>query len=149
MTTLLRRVVTGLDENGRSCIAIDDAAPRLIWANETSPADNGDPAGQGGGQMRLELPAGAAEFLWIEVPPGQSAPLHATNTLDYIVILSGEATIVTETGEAKLRPGDVLVDRGVLHAWRNDGAEPYRAVGVMIPAHPVGAGADVSRLMPA
>ena len=149
MTAPLRRVVTGLDAAGRSCIAIDGPAAMVIWENETSPADNADPADRGGGQMRLDLPAGAAQFSWFEVPPGQSAPLHATDTLDYIVILSGAATIVTETGEAVLNAGDVLVDRGILHAWRNDGDVPYRAVGVMVAAHAVGAGTDLSRLMPA
>jgi len=39
-----------------------------------------------------------------------------------------------------LRAGDVFVDRGVLHAWRNDGAEDAFYTSVTVAAHPVGAG---------
>src|SRR3546814_14123673 len=67
---------------------------------------------------------GATKFLIVEfaadanlVGPG----MHATNTLDYGILLSGRITLVTETGETTLAPGDLLVGRGVLHGWRNAG----------------------------
>ena len=42
-----------------------------------------------------------------------------------------------------LRAGDFIVDRGVIHAWRNDGAVPAVYASVTIPAHPVGQGRTI------
>jgi mannose-6-phosphate isomerase-like protein (cupin superfamily) len=42
-----------------------------------------------------------------------------------------------------LRAGDCIVDRGVIHGWRNDGAEPAVYASVTIPAQPVGQGRTV------
>lgn len=70
--------------------------------------------------------------------------MHATDTLDYLVVVSGEVTLITETGEVLLKAGDVLVDRGVMHGWRNDTDRTCRIVNVLCPAHPVGRGATVS-----
>nr|WP_246427034.1 cupin domain-containing protein [Sphingopyxis panaciterrulae] len=69
--------------------------------------------------------------------------MHATNTLDYGILLSGRITLVTETGETKLEPGDLIVDRGVLHGWRNPGPGPAKMLFVNIDAAPVGGGATV------
>lgn len=138
-----RRVVTGIDAEGRSCIAIDDAARTVIWSTRELPADNGGAADTGGGRFRF--PTSGAEFVFSDFPPGGGgSPMHATNTLDFLVVLSGEVTFITETGETLLRTGDVLVDRGVMHAWRNDGDQPCRIVNVLCPAHPVGKGATAS-----
>lgn len=45
--------------------------------------------------------------------------MHQTDTLDYIVIISGEIYCVMDKGETLLRSGDVLVQRGTNHAWSN------------------------------
>jgi len=47
---------------------------------------------------------------------------------------------VTQTGETTLRAGDVIVDRGIVHAWRNDSGEDAVAAIVVVPAKPVGEG---------
>ena len=41
------------------------------------------------------------------------------------------------------KAGDFIVDRGVIHAWRNDGAEVAASAVVTIPAKPVGKGKTV------
>ena len=133
----LRRVVTGLDAQGRSCIAIDGSSEMVIWSTAESPADNSGTADAGG--ARASFPTTGTQFIFADFPPSMVSPMHATNTVDYIVILSGECVIVTETGETKLKAGDVFIDRGILHAWRNDAREPCRIVGVLCPSHPVGA----------
>ena len=69
--------------------------------------------------------------------------MHATDTIDYLVVVSGELVLVLETGEVTLRAGDLIVDRGVLHGWRNDSDAPTTYVSVTIPAHPVGKGRTV------
>lgn len=138
----LRRVVTGLDAQGRSCILIDGPAKRVIWSAKGLPADNSGASDAGGGRFRF--PTEGADFVFSDFQPGTGAFMHATDTLDFLVVLSGEVTLITEAGETKLRAGDVLVDRGVLHAWRNDSDKPCRIVNVLCPARPVGKGATIS-----
>lgn len=137
-----RRVVAGLDAEGRSCIQIDDAARTVIWSTKELPADNSDAGDAGGGRFRF--PTEGADFVYSDFPPGAGPYLHATDTLDFQVVVSGEVTFITETGEILLRAGDVLVNRGIMHAWRNDGDQPCRIVNVLLPARPVGKGATAS-----
>ena len=137
-----RRVVAGLNADGRSCVLIDGPASRVIWSAQDSPADNSGTADAGGGRFRF--PTRGTQFVFADFPPGGGSMMHATDTLDYLVVLSGEVTFVTQSGETLLRAGDVLVDRGILHAWRNDSDQTCRIVNVLCPAHPVGDGATIS-----
>jgi quercetin dioxygenase-like cupin family protein len=139
-----RRVVTGVDARGRSCIQIDGPAKSVIWSTKELPADNTGAADAGGGRFRF--PTSGADFIYSDFPPrgGGGAFMHATDTLDFLVVVSGEVTFITETGETLLKAGDVLIDRGVMHGWRNDSDQPCRIVNVLLPAHPVGKGATVA-----
>jgi quercetin dioxygenase-like cupin family protein len=135
-------VVAGVGADGRSCIQIDGPAQTVIWSAKDLPADNSGEADAGGGRFRF--PTQGVDFVFSDFPPGGGSPMHATDTLDLLVVVSGEVTFVTETGETLLKAGDVLVDRGVMHAWRNDGDQPCRIVNVLCPALPVAGGATVS-----
>ena len=56
----------------------------------------------------------------IEVPPGVGVPMHRTMTLDYGVVIDGATELVLDSGEKKLlKKGDVFVQRGTAHSWRN------------------------------
>jgi mannose-6-phosphate isomerase-like protein (cupin superfamily) len=63
--------------------------------------------------------------------------MHVTDTIDYIAVIRGEITLVLEDGEQELRAGDVVVDRGVPHAWENRGVEPAVIVAVLVDAAPL------------
>jgi quercetin dioxygenase-like cupin family protein len=144
----MRRVVTGLDANGRSAAVIDGQVPQggristLIWRTDTIPADNtaSDPAGPAD---QTVLHGNGSNFMLIEFAPNTSAAYHATDTIDYITVVRGELTLVLETGDVVLKQGDALIDRGILHGWRNDGVEITQATVVTVPAHPVGTGATI------
>ena len=146
-----RRVVTGLNDQGRSCVVIDGEAPRvspvanLVWRNHGVPADNAGSEDAGGPYEMEQLHDGGVNFILTEMPPGpgDAAFMHATDTIDYLVVLSGEITLVLETEEVVLRAGDLIVDRGVIHGWRNDGTQVATMVSVTVPAHPVGKGRTV------
>jgi quercetin dioxygenase-like cupin family protein len=46
--------------------------------------------------------------------------MHRTVSLDYGVVIEGEVELVLDSGETRvLRRGDVAVQRGTMHAWRN------------------------------
>jgi len=61
--------------------------------------------------------------------------MHTTDTIDYIVIISGEVVLELDDGaEVLLKQGDCVVQNGTRHAWRNRSSEPCIAAGVMIGA---------------
>lgn len=43
--------------------------------------------------------------------------MHQTETLDIICLISGEASLVLDDGEARLKPGQIVIQRGTSHAW--------------------------------
>ena len=64
-------------------------------------------------------------------PPG----MHVTDSLDYVVVLAGEVTLELDDGEqTTVRTGDVVVQNGTRHAWRNHGTTPATIVGVAVGA---------------
>lgn len=92
-------------------------------------ADPGwDPAAAGAEQ--LEGTPGLAELFETDNPG-----MHTTPTVDYGVVLSGEIVLDLDGGEtAVLRPGDLVVQNGTRHAWRNLGTEPATLFFVLIGA---------------
>jgi len=143
-----RRVVTGLNADGKSCMLIDGPVPKdqantsLVWRTETLPADNSGKADPWVPFSHELLTCPGSRFILAQMPAGATGEtyMHATNTIDYLVVLEGEVVLVLETGEVRLKQGDLIVDRGVLHGWRNDGNDPAAFISIMLPAHPVGAG---------
>jgi quercetin dioxygenase-like cupin family protein len=69
--------------------------------------------------------------------PGRHPGMHRTRTIDYVVLLSGEVTLLLDKGEVDLKPFDVVVQRGTSHAWVNKGKEPGLIVAVLIDAKDV------------
>lgn len=56
----------------------------------------------------------------LEVPAGHDVPMHRTTTIDYGVVLDGVSELVLDSGERKtLKRGDIFVQRGTAHSWRN------------------------------
>ena len=148
---MTRRVITGLDEGGRSCVLIDGPVRAFeagygghVWRADAIPADNSGTADAAPGHFSYEhFHDGGANFFVIDMPPGERSSTHATDTLDYIVMMDGEVVLELDAGEVRLQSGDTLVDRGVLHAWRNEGPATARYAVVTQPAHPVGKGRTV------
>jgi mannose-6-phosphate isomerase-like protein (cupin superfamily) len=51
--------------------------------------------------------------------------MHKTNTVDYAVVYEGEIWLELDSNETlHLRRGDVVVQNGTRHAWRNRGTKP-------------------------
>jgi|HubBroStandDraft_1064217.scaffolds.fasta_scaffold50450_2 mannose-6-phosphate isomerase-like protein (cupin superfamily) len=51
--------------------------------------------------------------------------MHKTNTVDYAVVYDGEMWLELDDGETlHLSRGDVVVQNGTRHAWRNKGNKP-------------------------
>lgn len=62
--------------------------------------------------------------------------MHASQTVDYLVVLEGEIELELDDGATKrLRAGDLVVQNGTRHAWRNPGAVDCVLAGVVVGAH--------------
>jgi mannose-6-phosphate isomerase-like protein (cupin superfamily) len=58
---------------------------------------------------------------------GTDAPhpyMQQTRTLDYVLVMSGEVTLVLDTEEVHLKRGDTVVQIGGSHAWSNRSDAP-------------------------
>lgn len=61
--------------------------------------------------------------------------MHTTATVDYDVIVSGELWLELDDGEiCHLRAGDIVIQNGTRHAWRNRSEEPAVMLAVLVGA---------------
>jgi len=126
----------------------------LLWVNPTTPDLNKEPKfdrypdsvvpGPGGTSLHLvtfppnavfvdpSFDGEAARKESLSRLPGladhfeQDDPaMHRTHTVDYAVVFEGEIWLELDDGKTvHLERGDVVVQHGTRHAWRNKGARP-------------------------
>ena len=58
--------------------------------------------------------------------------MHKTDTIDYIILLKGDVTLILDQEEVDIKPFDVVVQRGTNHAWVNNGSDPALLIAVLI-----------------
>jgi hypothetical protein len=87
-----------------------------------------DPAAAGGEYLRV-LP-GLAEKFEMENPG-----MHTTDSVDYGVLLDGEMHLELDDGVTKkLATGDVVIQNGTRHAWRNKSDKAATMLFVLVGA---------------
>jgi mannose-6-phosphate isomerase-like protein (cupin superfamily) len=60
--------------------------------------------------------------------------MHMTDSVDYLIVLSGELTMIMDVGEVTLKPFDCIVQRGTRHAWANRGNVPVLLAAALVEA---------------
>lgn len=65
---------------------------------------------------------------------GRHPLMHRTESVDYGVVIAGEIVLLLDEDEVALKPGDVVVQRGTIHAWANRSDEPCRMLFVLTDA---------------
>ncbi|OBT94779.1 hypothetical protein VE01_06362 [Pseudogymnoascus verrucosus] len=80
----------------------------------------------------------------VDFGPQHEPLMHRTQSLDYGVVLEGEIEMELDGGEVKvLRRGDVAVQRGTMHAWRNQSKTEWaRMLFVLQDCEPVVVGGE-------
>lgn len=116
----------------------------LGYATKTYPADLRGGADVEGYRGFLADPPGVVVpggtvLRVVDIRPGGSSPMHRTVSLDYGVVLEGEVELGLDSGESRLlRRGDVSIQRGTNHVWRNKSATEWaRMLYVLQEATPV------------
>ena len=51
--------------------------------------------------------------------PGRHPLMHRTELIDYAIVLSGATVLILDDSEVHLKAGDVVIQRGTVHAWTN------------------------------
>ncbi|WBV56093.1 cupin domain-containing protein [Chryseobacterium daecheongense] len=152
MNRIPRRIVTG-SQNGKSTIIEDheventvEHLPGLIisdlWNTQKTPAsmdfeapipNTGFPQTPKNGTYFRYVVIPPDKNLGVEFKPGEPHPMmHRTQTLDYIIILSGELYLIMEEGETLLKAGDIVIQRGTNHAWSNRSDKSCIQLAVLI-----------------
>jgi quercetin dioxygenase-like cupin family protein len=155
----VRRVVTGHDRDRIAKVILDSAATNarqspsgsvstLVWCTDAMPADM--PVGEsvedmGARKLGTPPPANGTRFAVIDFPPGTKGGMHRTETIDYVIVVSGAIDMEMDDSTVSLSAGDVMVQRGTNHAWINRGSETARLAFVLVDAKPLGIGHPVTR----
>jgi quercetin dioxygenase-like cupin family protein len=155
MALQIRRIVTGHDAAGRAVVKIDEIAKNVIsnrpgaqsaviWTTQSFPVDNTGDEDDALRETSTTLPGGTV-FRVVEFSPGVAPRNHRTDSIDYAVVISGEIDMVLDGTTIRLRASDVLVQRGTIHDWVNNGREPCVIAFALINAKPVEVGGQVLR----
>ncbi|KAJ7649511.1 hypothetical protein DFH06DRAFT_1331875 [Mycena polygramma] len=149
----VRRVITGHTTAGKSTVLVDVVQPTRYFRPETPMYDlyhsNESPA-----VVDTEISKGewideitshpevfsgnGSNFRCWDLCPGEVTPMHRTVSLDYAIVFKGSIVLELEEGERiVLNEGDTVVQRGTMHAWRNETSEWAKVYFVMTAAKPV------------
>jgi len=131
----VRNLVTGIDSEGRSCIAEEtEIVPEPVgeYSNlkmaslfriEQSPPPARPPALAE--TVDVQLPPGHIRWMIVEHEPASAddsstatATMHHTDTVDFVFVQQGSAEFLLQDGAHEVAAGDHIVTTGVDHAWR-------------------------------
>ncbi|KAF2428305.1 hypothetical protein EJ08DRAFT_592357 [Tothia fuscella] len=128
--------ITAHDAKGKSVVHSSQKAPvnafpshqailRTLYTTSTFPANlnNEDiekhQAVVASGELGIVKPNGTV-CRYVDFAPGNSGMMHRTQSLDYGIVLEGAVLMQLDNGtETPLRPGDLAVQRGTMHSWKN------------------------------
>jgi quercetin dioxygenase-like cupin family protein len=121
----MRQIVTGVDASGRSCVVAQhvpgpppnaDAVKVETVFETTSAPPPPRPAGTSA-LMDLKVQPGCTRLITVVWPPGLTAQMHYTDTIDVDTVLEGSVDIILGDGRHHLEVGDTVIVTGVDHAW--------------------------------
>ena len=157
----VRRIVTAHDVMGHAVVLADEkvALPGLpdenlrsavIWTTGTVPADNSVDVEVNAHDDGRSLNGAASVLRIMEFGPGYASPRHRTLSIDYLFVLSGELELeLDRAARVRVYEGDIVVQRGTSHLWRNPSQDtPCRVLVSMIEARMVSIGGGVLRPTP-
>ncbi len=134
-----------------------------LWVTDEMPVDNSGAADRSLRPLRHDPTAAGTIFRVVEIPPeGAAAPdtkavfdhlksdtrptaeqtrrhatMHKTNSIDYLVVISGTLTMIMDEGEVEMPAGTCIVQRGTSHGWANRGTVPVLLAAILVNARPV------------
>jgi len=65
------------------------------------------------------------------IDQSRHSAMHETHSLDVICLLKGDVTLILESAETRIKPGQIVIQRGTNHAWVAHGG-PALLLAVLI-----------------
>ena len=80
----------------------------------------------------------------VDFVPGALSPMHRTNSVDYGVVVWAKSSWCSTTARSRgSAAGEVVIQRGTIHAWRNPSVETIcRVAFVLVGACPATVGGE-------
>ena len=133
-----------------------------IWNTDGMPIETTDNVDRADSEIILSPPANGTKFRYLQINPtpegvpwdvlqdlaaqafdrigaahhridtSKHPAMHKTETIDYIILLKGDVSLLLDEEEVRLEPFDTVVQRGTNHAWVNHGDEPALLIAVLI-----------------
>ena len=133
-----------------------------IWNTDGMPIETTDNVDRADSEIILSPPATGTKFRYFQINPtpegvpwdvlqdlaaqafdrigaahhridtSKHPAMHKTETIDYIILLKGDISLLLDEEEVRLEPFDTVVQRGTNHAWVNHGDEPALLIAVLI-----------------
>jgi hypothetical protein len=78
----------------------------LVWATDGTPADiavGEKIEDMGARTFGTSPPRNGSRFVVIDYPPGNSGVMHRTETIDYVIVMSGEIDMQMDASSVKLK----------------------------------------------
>ncbi|KAI1474601.1 hypothetical protein K445DRAFT_27511 [Daldinia sp. EC12] len=149
------RIITGHNEKGDPVFLQTDhgdhrdimlggaAAQNIIYSSRGNPTEltgDADLEYAKNNRPSLHIPNGCVVRM-IDFAPGTESNLHRALTLGIGTVCEGEIELTLSDDRSVnrvLRPGDVCINRGAMHRWRNTSSEkPARMLFVMLDVKPI------------
>ncbi|MDB5364839.1 MAG: Cupin 2 conserved barrel domain protein [Rhodospirillales bacterium] len=137
-----------------------------LWTVPSLPADNAQVVPPPSPKLLLAPPRAGGIFRFFKIPPdsvrealdeasiertlheigaetassadrSRNQLWHRTATIDFVVLLQGEAVLHLDDGDVVLKPYDCVVQRGTRHAWSNPGDTEAVCMCVLLDADPL------------
>lgn len=131
-----------------------------LWVTSEMPVDNAGGEDRALRPMKHDPDPSGTIFRLVEIPPeskttfnasgifqelgssnkpsaadaSRHPTMHKTNSIDYLVVISGEMIMEMESGSTLLKPGDCIVQRGTNHAWVNKSDKPCLIAAILVDA---------------
>ena len=133
-----------------------------LWNTDGMPIETTDNVDRADSEIILSPPANGTKFRYFQINPtpegvpwdvlqdlaaqafdrigaahhridtSKHPAMHKTETIDYIILLKGDVSLLLDEEEVRLEPFDTVVQRGTNHAWVNHGDEPALLIAVLI-----------------
>ncbi|NKK87433.1 cupin domain-containing protein [Rhizobium leguminosarum bv. viciae] len=98
-----------------------------------TPTEPADPNAQEALLLEHAQSEGLSNF--VEAFDPERPGMHISDSVDFVLVLSGEIVLELELREVLCRQGDVIIMRGGWHNWRNETDQPCTVASVMVGAH--------------
>jgi quercetin dioxygenase-like cupin family protein len=140
----VKRVVTGWTEAGEPTILFEGEPPATfdfgvagsaeVWSTKAVPAESRQTTDPTAAGFTVEPPIGGTVCRVATYRPGAAIDVHSTETVDYIIVISGELTMIFGDREILLGAGDVVVQQATPHGWANRSDEPCVVAAILLTA---------------